>query len=197
MKRAGLVTAMCFLSLCWRHSVCGQGTLVFNNLGPYNGEVLVFNNGVGGAAAPLNRDLNFQLTVWAAGGLEPPVLDRIWLLSDGTATGINVAPGRFADPSHGVIEVPGIPAMTAINVQVNAWAGQYSTILEAQLAGAGFAYGSPFTMGTGSAEKPPESLVTMPPLYVYGVPEMRTWIFLGVGMVGLLLGYRRASHPGS
>ncbi len=145
-----------------------------------------------GTGVPLDQDLNFQLRVAAAGGTLTTV--RSWLLSDGTANGINVSPGRFADPSHSVITLSGITPGSAINVEVDAWAGNYSMPTDAVNAGAGYGFGKPFTMGAGSSAAPPASLDLMPELDVRGVPEPSSWVLLSIGAFGLMLGRRRASH---
>ena len=64
----------------------------------------------------LDQDLNFTLAAGPnAGAL---MLLHTWLLSDGTAKGINVAPGRFADPLAAVFVIPGVLPGNGVTVQV-------------------------------------------------------------------------------
>lgn len=95
-----------------------QGLVAFDNLAPSSGLVYAF------PGQPLNQDANFELL----GGSAPATVQPIhtWLVSDGSARGINVAPGRFAAPGGGVFAVPGVePGGTAVLV-VLAWFGNYS-----------------------------------------------------------------------
>ena len=81
-----LLHVLSVLSLCLGlgRSTCGQGTLVFNNLGPNDGKVSLFD--AAGSYTLLNQDLNFSLELVAPNSTL--TLVRNWLLSDGTAKGI-------------------------------------------------------------------------------------------------------------
>jgi hypothetical protein len=157
-----------------------QGTIVFNNRDPSDGRVFIFTNGV---EVALNQDLNFALLAGPPGG--PLTLEHAWLLSDRSAKGINIGPGLFADPSDGVFVVPGVVPGAPANVRVLAWAGNYSSLQAAQLAGADEGLGLVFTMFTGSAAAPPASLVDMPQLDIVGIPEPRTWCLMAIGGIAL------------
>jgi hypothetical protein len=71
----------------------GQGTIVFNNLDKSDGEVSLFPTPASPMAIPLNQDVNFILAAGLPGG--PINFVRSWLLSDGTANGINQAGAAF------------------------------------------------------------------------------------------------------
>jgi formylglycine-generating enzyme required for sulfatase activity len=146
--------------------VCGQGTIAFNNLGTNNG-LVVISRGSGGRYVPLNQDLNFALIAGPPG--EPPALVHRWLLSDGSAKGINVAPGRFADPDGAGYKVPGVAPGAVAVVRVVAWGGNYEDWSAAEVAGAGSGNTPFFTMATGKAAAPPPGLMGMPELGVFGV----------------------------
>jgi hypothetical protein len=127
-----------------------QGTLVFNNLGTNNGLVFI-NRGNGGLMIPLNQDLNFVLLAGRSGDELQPI--HVWLLSNGSAKGINVAPGRFADPSGGAYLVPGVAPGEAATIQVIAWTGAYDFPVASTASGQ-----SPgFSMSTGRPGAPPSS----------------------------------------
>jgi len=67
MKSLFLVLSVLFLSLGLGRSMHGQGTLVFNNLGPNDGNLVLF--GWSGNLTLLNQDLNFSLEVACGGRL--------------------------------------------------------------------------------------------------------------------------------
>ena len=101
----------------------GQGTLAFNNLDQNARVVRIALGPTGGGSILLNQDLNFMLLAGPVG--EAPQMLHAWLLSDGSAKGINVAPGRFKDPSDGIYTVPGAAPGTAVEINVLAWPGHY------------------------------------------------------------------------
>src|SRR6185312_7891673 len=103
MKTRILLISITSFALGFGRSGYGQGTIVFNNVGAPDGKVYLSTGGPGGL---LDQDINFMLRIDGPGNL--PVFNRSWLLSDGTAKGINVGPGLFADPTHSVIVLPGI-----------------------------------------------------------------------------------------
>ena len=140
----------------------GQGVLVFNNLDPRAGLVTICPNLKTGAPVLLDQDLNFVLLANPPGAR--PQTIRVWLLSDGSAKGINVAPGRFNDPSHGIYAIPGVAPSGTVEVSVIAWPGYYDT--------PGLGHESSqidFLMAVGSPEAPPPSLI-MPVFKVINVP---------------------------
>jgi hypothetical protein len=130
----------------------GQGTLRFNNLGPKDGRVILFNPF---SQTLLNQDLNFSLEVQV---LDAVKIERSWLLSDGTAKGINVGPGLFADPTGSIIVLPDFVAGASINVIVGAWAGDYPTYSDAAAAGVPAGTSMPFSIRLGSVDSSPAGL---------------------------------------
>ena len=103
----------------------GQATLAFNNLDQNARVVRIALGPTGGGSILLNQDLNFTLEAGPVGGM--PQTLHVWLLSDGSAKGINVAPGRFKDPSDGVYAVPGVAPGGPVEVQIMAWPGHSET----------------------------------------------------------------------
>ena len=83
-----------------------------------------------------------------------------WLLSDNSANGINVAPGRFADPSGGVYAVPGVEPGELAYVEIVAWAGDFNSYSDAMTAGAPIG-AIQYIMLTGAAGAAP-NLTNMP-----------------------------------
>jgi hypothetical protein len=186
MNKLILVASTLGLSL-FGASAYGQGTILFNNLGDMNGEVRLFNDSWT-VNVPADQDLNFELQVYSP-GLEHLLLQRTWLLSDGTAKGIIVSPGRFDDPTHSLMLIPGFAPNTGINVLVTAWTGNYRTLSDAWAAGAaGGLVG--FSTDTGSVEAPYPGLQEMPQLNLYPLPEPRTLSLGIIGGVILLIGHR-------
>src|SRR5581483_3257378 len=155
-------------------------------------KVFVFDGVPGvppGTRVPLNQDLNFDLELLSPGG--GPTVERRWLLSDGTAKGINVGPGLFADPSHSVISLSGVAPGDAVTMLIDAWAGNYSTFLAAASAGAAASRGLPFTMVAGSVQSPPASLEGMPELSVGIIPEPGVCSIAILGLACFLLNSTR------
>ena len=107
----------------------GQGTLVFNNLDPRAGLVTICPGLNGATPVLLNQDLNFALLAGPVGEVLQTI--HVWRLSDGSAKGINVAPGRFKDPSNGVYAVPGVAPSGPVDVQIVAWPGYYDNFWDA------------------------------------------------------------------
>jgi len=182
-----LVLSALSLSLGLGRSAYGQGTLVFNNLGPSDGKV--FLRDAFGTKSPLNQDVNFSLEL--VNGNSTLTLVRSWLLRDGSATGINVGPGLFSDPTHSIIVLPEFVPGAAINVRVNAWAGDYPTWGDAVSGGLPGAVSQLFSVRLGSVEAPPESLVGFPGFEVPVLPEPRIVKIAMIGAVLFLFGSAR------
>jgi hypothetical protein len=192
-----LLFVLPMLSFGWQWSSYGQGTLVFNNLGANNGKVGVANlvDGQVGPPRLLDQDLNFRLVIYPFKLGGSPLFERSWLLSDGTAKGINVGPGLFADPSHSVFVLPGNTPGTGITVLMYVWEGNFPTLDDAVIAGAGTANAG-FPMLTGSIEAPPVSLDRMPIIGITlkGVPEPQT-VSLAIFGTALLVLDRLSTRP--
>src|ERR1700682_6240549 len=105
MNRLMIITAILCMTLALGGGAYAQGTIVFNNLGTNEGLVFIYPEHFSVAGGrPLDQDLNFALLAGPnAGAL---MLQHAWLLSDGTAKGINVGPGLFADPTAAVLVLP-------------------------------------------------------------------------------------------
>lgn len=175
MKRLILLPLGLAVAAALPATLYGQGTLVFNNLGTNNNLVFV-NRGHGGLMIPLDQDLNFDLLA----GSEPTNMQRLhaWLLGDGTAKGINVAPGRFADPSDGVYAVPGVAPGAVATVMVRAWGGYYDEYNDnPRQTGSGKTV---FTMPTGKPGLPLPGLLWMPELAVSPLPVPVSPLTLGI-----------------
>ena len=129
----------------------GQGLIKFNNLATNSGVVTYYST-------LLSQDVNMQLY----GGPSFSTAKNIhtWLLSDNSANGINVAPGRFADPSGGVYAVPGVEPGELAYVEIVAWAGDFNSYSGATTAGAPIG-AIQFIMLTGAAETA-RNLTNMP-----------------------------------
>src|SRR5438552_1528895 len=106
MKQLSVSGLSISLLVNWVGRANGQATIVFNNLDKSDGRVLVYSGHFTGDGTLLSRDLNFQLSAGPPGG--PVNVIHTWLLSDGSAKGINVAPELFADPTSSVFVVPGV-----------------------------------------------------------------------------------------
>ena len=131
----------------------------------------------GATAVLLNQDLNFMLL---AGPVDRPVqLIHQWLLSDGSAKGIHVGPGRFKDPSDGVYTVAGVAPGQHAWIVIMAWAGYYNTYNANPLNATPFVGQTIFEMATGTPGEPPPS-VFLQKLLVYGVPVAYPLSALGI-----------------
>ncbi|MCC7482447.1 MAG: hypothetical protein IT541_13080 [Hyphomicrobiales bacterium] len=170
------------LSLNVTINLGAQGYVAFNNLSPATGLVYLFSEIPGGRL--LNEDVNFQLL----GGADPFNLQpiRTWLLSDGTANGITVAPGRFADPSHNLFAIPGTQPGGNAFLAVRAWTGNFNDWEAAVRVGAAGATGNFWNpVGTaGSAVG-----LTGMESFIIGIPEPSSLAVLYCG--ALLLAARR------
>src|SRR5437016_12694831 len=102
MNRLIMITAVLCVALKLGGGAYAQGTIAFNNLGTNNGLVFIYPEHFSVAGGrPLDQDLNFGVLAGAnAGAL---MLQHAWLLSDGSAKGINVGPGLFADPTAAIL----------------------------------------------------------------------------------------------
>ena len=152
----------------------GQGTLVFNNLDSGAGLVTICPGLNGPTPVLLNQDLNFALLAGPRG--EALQLLHLWLLSDGSAKGINVAPGRFEDPSDGVYAVAGVAPGGQVDVQIVAWPGHYDDPWNDAVRTSRSSY---FTTHAGGPEAVPLTLFT-PHFTVYNVPVPYNLSALGI-----------------
>ena len=167
--RLALVSAIAFGLVT---SAVGQGTLAFNNLDARAPLVTVCPGSHLATPLLLNQDLNFMLLAGPVGG--PVQLIHQWLLSDGSAKGIHVGPGRFKDPSDGVYTVAGVAPGQHAWITIIAWAGYYNTY-DATLT-----WGRTIDeMATGTPGEPPPS-VFPPELLVYGVSVAYNLSALGI-----------------
>lgn len=153
-----------------------QGFIKFNNLPPATGVVYLFNEKPQGVM-PVNQDINFQLLA----GADPSSLQPVhrWLLSDGSAAGINITPGRFEDPSHAIFEIPGVQPGEAAYVVIFAWAGNFNT-----WDATGFHGVAEFFNPTGTADAAPG--LTGMPSFIIGIPEPSAFalFLLSVSLLG-------------
>ena len=174
-----------------------QGTVLFNNLANTDAAPAATSNGLvflapimdTRDAVLINGDLNFEL--WGGPVGQPLQPIHTWLLSDGSAQGIAAGGGHFADPSAGVYTIPGVAAGAWAALEVDAWLGDYDSLVAAAQAGAPFGRTpGTFTNPTGGDGAPASSLVEMPALVVYYVPEPST-LTLAAATATLLLWRRR------
>jgi len=159
-----------FLGVVAAAPINAQSYIRFNNLSPANGLVYVASDIPGGLL--LDQDVNFELLA----GANPFSLTTIhrWLVSDGSATGINVAPGRFADPSNSVFEIPGVQPGGLANLVVLAWVGDVDRW---EATGAhGIAQ---FANQTGTFDLAPG--LTGMPSFIIGIPEPSVLVLVGFG----------------
>lgn len=173
-----------------------QGTIAFNNLANVNSSPYA-HSGEGGLAflgspsgfALLNQDINFELEAGRELGSLQPIYT--WLLGDGSAKGIAVGGGYFADPSGGTYAIPGVPAGGDAIVEVRAWLGNYDNFADAIVANT--PSGSViFQNPTGGGGAPPASLVNMGALVVWSsIPEPAPVVLFMAGAGALLAWSRR------
>ena len=155
MKKPFLLVWVSAVVLGLPATAFGQGTLAFNNLDARAGLVTIDSNWKGAEPLLLNQDLNFALMAAPSG--ETLQMIHVWRLSDGTAKGINVAPGRFKDPSDGAYAVPGVTLLRGdVDIQIVAWPGHYDTPSYAARASAS----THFAMNLGGPEATPRSLLS-------------------------------------
>ncbi|MCO5051011.1 MAG: hypothetical protein M9920_01755 [Verrucomicrobiae bacterium] len=140
--------------------VVAQGYIAFNNLPPANGLVYLASDIPGGLL--LDQDVNFALLA-GTDSLNLQLISK-WLLSDGSATGINVAPGRFADPNQAAYAVPGTEPGDAVYIVVMAWAGPVDSWEATGLHGI-----AEFWNPSGTADLP--SSLTGMDSFIIGIPE--------------------------
>lgn len=179
-----LVTAL--LSLNAAMDLRAQGYVRFDNLTATNWLVYL---SIEPPTRLLDRDVSFRLI----GGHDTSSMHPLhtWLLSDGSALGINVAPGRFADPSGGVYAVPGVQPGEFALLVVEAWVGNYTSAQEAGAAGGAVMFPNP----TGTAVSAPglTGIAGMDSLII-GIPEPNSLTVLALGAAGLLWRRRGAGH---
>ena len=129
----------------------GQGLVKMDNLSTNSGLVSYFS-------VLLAQDVNVQLNGGPkATGIKPI---HTWLLSDGSAWGINVAPGRLADPQHAVYAVPDVAPGDPAFILLQIWPGMFKSYNDALTAGAPVGQ-TEFFNPTGQAGTEPD-LVSMP-----------------------------------
>jgi len=116
--KAGLLFAT-FLVASDASELSAQGYIRFDNISTSNGLVYLASNVPGGLL--LNQDVNFEMYAGATPFSYQPV--HKWLVSDGSAVGINVAPGQFEDPSHSVFQIPGVQPGGIAYIAIGAWTG--------------------------------------------------------------------------
>jgi hypothetical protein len=165
-----------------------QGTIMLNNLANSDASLIARTNGLASISwgtnnvwSLLNQDVNFQL--WAGPNLASLQLIHTWLLSDGSAKGISLGGGHFADPTHAAYSIFGVEAGRTVFVQIYAWPGDYDRIGDASGRGlpiAAVAFQNP-SGGNGVA---PMSLVGMPALFMSVVSSGVTQPVLSISRVG-------------
>ena len=175
-------------------SVRSQGTIRFNNLDNTDPSLAAANNGLVFLLQrtnynPLNQDLNFELL----GGASPTNLAPIktCLLIDGTAKGISVGDGHFADPSDGVYHVIGVPINGMATLAIQAWTGNATNWWQADWYSPLVIFSNP-TGGGGSVVP---SLTGMPALLIpIPEPSVGSYAVGGVLIWFALLGRTRRLH---
>jgi hypothetical protein len=186
------LTAIIALSLIARCQA--QGTIAFNNLAnndPFIGAKsggLVFLYGSSGWGL-LNEDVNFELEAGPNGAISSMQPIHTWLISDGSAKGIAVGGGHFADPSGGTYVIQGVPVGYNALIDIYAWEGNFGNYMDAVAAGEpnGFVTFYNRTGGAGT----PASLVNMPAFGLSVIPEPASLALFLAGAGALLLWHRR------
>ena len=132
---------------------------------------------------------NFELI----GGTTGPTLQSLhtWLISDGSARGIAVGGGHFADPGGGTYVIPGAsPGGDAILI-IRAWVGNYGSWIAAANAPGEEPMGEViFHNPVGGGGAPAASLVGMPALNLSSIPEPSPLALLA-GAAAAVLAWRR------
>ncbi len=163
-----------------------QGTIAFNNLANNDSSMYAKSGGLVYFYDPpnapwplgwglLKKDLNFSLYAGPTGDFygRPPL--HAWLISDGSASGIVVGGGRFADPSGGVYTILGVAPGSAAFIRIEAWTGDYDRWELAVVTGESI--GSlAFRNPTGGGGSPAASLVGMPSFNI-GVMALSQVVF--------------------
>ena len=183
MKTKVAVLFAAFLSANVALELNAQGYIAFNNLPPANGLVYLASDIPGGLL--LNQDVNFELFVGASPFNKQSI--HKWLVSDGSASGINVGPGQFADPSDSVFEIPGVRLGGTAYVELWAWIGDFTTFQAALRVGA--AGTTAFPNPTGTFDSAPG--LTGMQSFVIGIPEPSVLVLAGAGVIALLACRRR------
>ncbi len=144
----------------------------------------------------MNKDLNFSINVGSSTDIYNRPPDHTWLISDGSASGIVVGGGRFADPSGGVYTIPGVAPGSAAFIRIEAWTGDYDRWELAVVTGESI--GSlAFRNPTGGGGSPAASLVGMPSFnigvmeLIPSIPEPSSLALLSLGAAALLARYKR------
>lgn len=141
-------------------SLNAQGLVRVDNLSTNSGVLNYYND-------LMRQDFNLQLL----GGVNFSSLQIIhtWLIRDGSAIGISVAPGRFADPRATSYIIPGVQAGDLAYIQLLAWAGEFTNYNDSFTAGAPGGQVT-FYNPTGNSASVPD-LVKMP---TWGIAALET-----------------------
>jgi hypothetical protein len=149
----------------------GQGLIKMDNLSANSGLIYYYTN-------LLDQDVNVQLYGGPrATGIKPI---HTWLLSDGSARGINVAPGRLADPQDGAYVVPDVDPGDFAYIQLTIWPGMFKSFKDALAADAPTGQ-TAFINPTGQAGTEPD-LVSMPVWGMAGNPPPVVYAMLHISV---------------
>ena len=190
-----LLTALCLIARCQ-----AQGTIAFNNLAnndptmaAQSGGLVHMWTGSDLSFELLNADINFALYESRTADFSSLYPVHTWLLSDGSASGISVGGGHFADPSGGVYTIPGVAPGSEAYIGIAAWTGNYTSYEAALAAGSMTACLVQFWNPTGGGGTPAASMLGMPALDVphFVVPEPAPLALFLAGAGALLLWHRR------
>jgi len=176
-----------------------QGTIAFNNLAnndpsmdAQSGGLVHIWTGSDLSFELLNGDINFELYESSTADFSSLRPVHTWLLSDGSASGISVGGGHFADPSGGVYTIPGVAPGSEVYIGIAAWTGNYTSYEGAVAAGIQTAGIVHFWNPTGGGGTPAASMVGMPALEVPAfVPEPAPLALFLAGAGALLRWHRR------
>ncbi len=181
-----------------------QGTIAFNNLANNNYSMYARSGGLAYLYGPpstpwpfgwevLAKDINFSIEAGPSADLGSLRPIHTWLIGDGSASGIAVGGGRFADPSGGVYAIPGVTPGSEAFFVLKAWEGNFGSYETAGQWTTRVSFWNP----TGGGGGPAASLVGMPSLNVGpievdpAIPEPTSLALLSVGGAVLLVWRRR------
>ena len=172
-----------------------QGQIQLSNFDNNSTDIYATANGLfwlstGGMPSLISQDFNAAFY----GGTDSSSLTLIatFLLSNGTAYGDNVAPGKFVEPTSN--------AHTFLNTslsdpsayfQVQAWTGNFNQYAAAVAGGAPAAQSPIFKNPLGLPPGVPAELINMPAMILSGTPEPSTLALAALGGVCPLVLRRR------